>query len=65
MNSAAPMDIVPGANGDTSLLEGLYQLVLDGATDSWEFEQLNAEVYGRLEAAYRIDAERAQPALAG
>lgn len=51
--------------GDASLLEGLYQLVLDGATDGWEFEQLNAEVYERLQATYQADAGRAPALLAG
>ncbi|HRF84655.1 MAG: hypothetical protein J0L89_00715 [Xanthomonadales bacterium] len=37
---------------DASLLEGLFQLVVSGHTDGWEFEQLNAEVYQRLQDAY-------------
>lgn len=37
---------------DASLLEGLFQLVVTGHTDGWEFEQLNAEVYQRLQSAY-------------
>ena len=37
---------------DASLLEGLYQLVVNGQTDTWEFERLNAEVYNRLAATY-------------
>lgn len=39
-------------NNDASLLEGLYQLVVNGQTDTWEFERLNAEVYDRLAATY-------------
>jgi hypothetical protein len=37
---------------DASLLEGLYQLVVNGHTDGWEFEHLNAEVYERLKHTY-------------
>ena len=39
---------------DSSLLEGLYQLVVSGHTDGWEFEQLDAEVYERLKHAYAV-----------
>lgn len=39
---------------DASLLEGLFQLVVTGHTDGWEFEQLNAEVYQRLQDAYAV-----------
>ncbi|MBB6064952.1 hypothetical protein [Pseudoxanthomonas broegbernensis] len=39
---------------DASLLEGLYQLVMDGHTDSWEFEQLTHEVYERLKTTYSV-----------
>ena len=39
---------------DASLLEGLYQLVVSGHTDGWEFEHLDAEVYGRLKNAYAV-----------
>ncbi|WIH03585.1 hypothetical protein KHF85_11755 [Xanthomonas translucens pv. graminis] len=37
---------------DTSLLEGLFQLVVDGQTQGWEFEQLSNEVYDRLKETY-------------
>ena len=37
---------------DASLLEGLYQLVITGHTDSWEFEQLTSEVYERFLSTY-------------
>jgi hypothetical protein len=40
------------ADNDASLLEGLYQLVISGHTDSWEFEQLTNEVYERLLDTY-------------
>ncbi|KAF1691229.1 hypothetical protein [Pseudoxanthomonas koreensis] len=39
---------------DASLLEGLYQLVVSGHTEGWEFEHLNAEVYERLKHAYAV-----------
>ncbi len=41
---------------DASLLEGLYQLVMNGRTDSWEFQQLTREVYERLQEAYSAAA---------
>ncbi|KLD78336.1 hypothetical protein FZ025_16720 [Xanthomonas hyacinthi] len=37
---------------DASLLEGLYQLVVGGHTQGWEFDQLNSEVYDRLKQTY-------------
>lgn len=37
---------------DASLLEGLYQLVVSGHTQGWEFDQLNSEVYDRLKQTY-------------
>src|SRR5690606_16278725 len=48
------LDLQPSSeqNNDASLLEGLYQLVVNGQTDTWEFERLNAEVYDRLAATY-------------
>lgn len=52
------------SNADAFLLEGLCQLVLDGATDSWEFEQLDAEVYDRLQATYAPEAGPVAPLLA-
>ena len=39
---------------DFTLLEGLYQLVVNGHTDGWEFEQLDAVVYERLKDAYAV-----------
>ena len=39
---------------DSSLLEGLYQLVVNGHTDGWEFEQLDSVVYERLKHAYAV-----------
>ena len=43
-------------SNDASLLEGLYQLVVSGHTDGWEFEQLNTEVYERLKNTYAVSA---------
>lgn len=42
------------STNDASLLEGLYQLVMDGHTDSWEFQQLTHEVYERLKDTYSV-----------
>ena len=39
---------------DASLLEGLFQLVVSGHTDGWEFEQLDSVVYERLKHAYAV-----------
>ncbi|WP_173427193.1 hypothetical protein [Pseudoxanthomonas suwonensis] len=39
---------------DASLLEGLYQLVVTGHTDGWEFEQLDSVVYERLKHTYAV-----------
>lgn len=39
---------------DASLLEGLYQLVVNGHTDGWEFEQLDTVVYERLKDTYAV-----------
>ena len=39
---------------DASLLEGLFQLVVTGHTDGWEFEQLDSVVYERLKHAYAV-----------
>ena len=33
---------------------GLYQLVVNGHTDGWEFEQLDSVVYERLKHAYAV-----------
>lgn len=41
-------------SNDASLLEGLFQLVLNGHTDGWEYEQLDSEVYERLKHAYAV-----------
>ena len=37
---------------DAALLEGLYQLVVSGNTQGWEFDRLNSEVYARLKQTY-------------
>lgn len=39
-------------SNDFTLLEGLYQLVVTGHTDDWEFERLNKAVYERLLSSY-------------
>lgn len=50
LEHATPSDL----NNDASLLEGLYQLVVSGHTDGWEFEQLDSVVYERLKHAYAV-----------
>ena len=42
------------SGNDASLLEGLFQLVVSGHTDGWEFEQLDSVVYERLKSAYSV-----------
>jgi len=44
---------------DSSLLEGLYQLVVSGHTGGSEFDQLNAEVYQRLQVTYEAPESQA------
>ena len=43
---------INGASSDFTLLEGLYQLAVNGHTDDWEFERLNKAVYDRLLSSY-------------
>lgn len=40
------------SNNGQSLLEGLFQLVLQGQTDSAAYRQLDAEVFRQLEDTY-------------
>ncbi|MBB4129437.1 MULTISPECIES: hypothetical protein [unclassified Xanthomonas] len=40
------------ADSDSSLLEGLFQLAINGDTHSQDFAQLNDTVYRRLQQAY-------------
>lgn len=51
MDTIAP--IAAANDHDSSLLEGLYQLVVSGHTEGWEFEQINNEVYTRLLETYQ------------
>ncbi|HEY0332288.1 MAG TPA: hypothetical protein VGC74_01045 [Stenotrophomonas sp.] len=47
------IDITPrNTDADSSLLEGLFQLVVAGHTGGHEFDQLTAAVYERLQDAY-------------
>lgn len=39
-------------SSDFTLLEGLYQLAVNGHTNDWEFERLNKAVYERLLSSY-------------
>ena len=53
------MDHVPEINqpgdADSSLLEGLFQLAVNGQTECREFDQIDHEVYARLLSAYGAD----------
>src|SRR5690606_41307488 len=40
---------------EASLLEGLYQMAVDGRTETSECSRLASDVYRRLEAAYSED----------
>lgn len=44
-------------DADSSLLEGLFQLVVSGHTGGREFDQLTHEVYERLLDAYAADGK--------
>lgn len=48
------IDALPDVSNasDFTLLEGLYQLTVNGHTKDWEFERLNNAVYERLMSAY-------------
>lgn len=41
-------------DADSSLLEGLFQLVVSGHTGGSEFDQLTHEIYQRLQTAYAV-----------
>ncbi len=43
---------IPFSDHDSSLLEGLFELVLSGHTGGSELDKLTAEVYSRLETTY-------------
>ena len=45
---------IPASDHDSSLLEGLYQLAVSGHTDGSDFEQIDSEVYTRLQATYVV-----------
>lgn len=56
------------ASSDFTLLEGLYQLSVNGHTQDWEFERLNNAVYERLLSSYGNDDvpyDQSKSALAG
>jgi hypothetical protein len=48
-------DTLPSNDADSSLLEGLFQLALNGQTGSSDFELIDHEVYARLLSAYGAD----------
>jgi hypothetical protein len=47
------------ADADSSLLEGLFQLAVNGQTQGWEFDQIDSEVYARLLSAYGAEGKKA------
>lgn len=53
------MDNIPApslhVDADSSLLEGLFQLALNGQTQGSEFDLIDHEVYARLLSAYGVD----------
>jgi hypothetical protein len=53
----APTSPAP-ADADSSLLEGLFQLAVNGQTNGWEFDQIDNEVYARLLSAYGTDGKK-------
>lgn len=56
------------SSSDFTLLEGLYQLSVNGNTQDWEFERLNNAVYERLLSSYGSDDvpfDQSKSALAG
>jgi hypothetical protein len=50
----APQMTAPG-DADSSLLEGLFQLALNGQTQGSEFDLIDNEVYARLISTYGAD----------
>lgn len=52
LTSPAPGD------ADSSLLEGLFQLAVNGQTQGWEFDQIDNQVYARLLSAYGTDSKK-------
>ncbi|MET0129510.1 MAG: hypothetical protein ABW207_02475 [Stenotrophomonas chelatiphaga] len=55
----APRPFAAPGDADTSLLEGLFQLALNGQTQGWEYDQINQEVYARLLSTYGVDNKKA------
>lgn len=44
-----------GQDHNSSLLEGLFQLTVNGETSGFEFDRIEREVYARLVGAYQVD----------
>jgi len=55
----------PHLPSDFTLLEGLYQLVVTGNTEEWEFERLNKAVYDGLLSTYGESESADQTASIG
>ncbi|MFY0183722.1 hypothetical protein ACTT2I_11235 [Stenotrophomonas sp. PUT21] len=58
MDNTAPAPTAHG-DADSSLLEGLFQLAVNGQTQGWEFDQIDNEVYARLLSTYGVDGKKA------
>jgi len=56
MSSTNPKQQAQWNPSEASLLEGLYQMAVDGRTETTECEQLASDVYSRLEANYPDEA---------
>ncbi|WP_315389797.1 hypothetical protein [uncultured Stenotrophomonas sp.] len=48
-------DVALSGDADSSLLEGLFQLALNGQTNGSDFDLIDHEVYARLLSAYGVD----------
>ncbi|MFI8716945.1 hypothetical protein ACIGHF_03515 [Stenotrophomonas sp. NPDC077464] len=48
-------DVTQPGDADSSLLEGLFQLALNGQTQGSEFDLIDHEVYTRLLSTYGTD----------
>jgi hypothetical protein len=58
MDNAPHSPALP-VDADRSLLEGLFELAVNGQTQGWEFDQIDNEVYARLLSTYGADSKKA------
>jgi hypothetical protein len=59
MDNTAPAPTAAHGDADSSLLEGLFQLAVNGQTQGWELDQIDNEVYARLLSTYGVDGKKA------